>query len=163
MNEFDFISRAREIRKRQLAVSEFIPDEKADEFSDFFPYWTSHVEVTEDTPSSQAITTEEGRTFIPVHYNVGDRRRYGEFVYRCIQSHDSQEDWSPEAAASLWAKILTDPTGNSILEWEQPNSTNPYQKGDKVTHNGKTYESLCDNNVWEPGAIGTESLWKVIE
>ena len=24
----------------------------------------------------------------------------------------------------------------------------------------KTWESLVDNNVWEPGALGTESLWK---
>ena len=29
-------------------------------------------------------------------------------------------------------------------------------------HNGKTWESLVDNNVWEPGAVGTESLWKEI-
>ena len=47
-------------------------------------------------------------------------------------------------------------------EWEQPGSTNGYSKGDKVTHNGKTWESLVDNNVWEPGVIGTESLWKEV-
>ena len=29
-------------------------------------------------------------------------------------------------------------------EWEQPGSTNGYSKGDKVTHNGKTWESLVD-------------------
>lgn len=37
-----------------------------------------------------------------------------------------------------------------------------YSKGDKVTHNGKTYESLIDNNIWEPGVIGTEGQWKEI-
>ena len=35
--------------------------------------------------------------------------------------------------------------------------------GDRVKHNGKTWESLVDNNVWEPGAQGTEALWKVVE
>ena len=34
---------------------------------------------------------------------------------------------------------------------------------DKVMHNGKKWESLVDNNVWEPGATGTESLWKEVE
>jgi hypothetical protein len=32
-------------------------------------------------------------------------------------------------------------------------------KDDKVVHNDKVWKSLIDNNVWEPGAIGTESLW----
>ena len=44
--------------------------------------------------------------------------------------------------------------GTGIGEWKQPDSTNPYQKGDKVTHNGKTWESTADNNVWEPGVYG---------
>ena len=37
-----------------------------------------------------------------------------------------------------------------------------WKKGDKVTHKGKTWESLIDNNVWEPGVVGTESLWKEV-
>ena len=41
-----------------------------------------------------------------------------------------------------------------IPEWEQPDSTNPYMKGDKVTHGGKTWVSDIDNNVWEPGVYG---------
>ena len=55
-------------------------------------------------------------------------------------------------------KVLI-PTSSEIPEWEQPSSTDPYMKGDKVKHNGKTWKSLVDNNVWEPGATGTESLW----
>ena len=35
-----------------------------------------------------------------------------------------------------------------------------YQQGDKVTHNGKTWESnFAGENVWEPGTLGTENLW----
>ena len=83
--------------------------------------------------------------------------RYEDIPYRCLQAHTSQATWTPVDASSLWAKILTQE--GQILPWEQPSSTNPYMKGDKVTHNGKTYESLVDNNVWEPGAVGSESLW----
>ena len=60
---------------------------------------------------------------------------------------------------SLWAKVLI-PNPDVIPDWEQPDSTNGYAKGDKVIYGGKTWESLTDNNVWEPGAAGTESLWK---
>ena len=39
-----------------------------------------------------------------------------------------------------------------------------YQHGDKVTHNGVTYESTYHGeNTWEPGALGTESLWAVVQ
>ena len=35
-----------------------------------------------------------------------------------------------------------------------------YQRGDIVSHNGKLWESVFEGqNVWEPGAVGTESLW----
>ena len=91
-------------------------------------------------------------------YAVGDRVRYAGNLYRCLQPHTAQKTWNPADAPSLWAKVLTDPSG-AIL---QPDSTNPYAKGDKVTHNGKTWESLVDNNVWEPGVTGTESLWKEV-
>lgn len=94
-------------------------------------------------------------------YVVGDRVQYAGNLYRCLQAHTAQEMWNPADAPSLWAKVLTDPSGE-ILPWVQPDSTNPYAKGDKVTHNGKTWESLVDNNVWEPGAVGTESLWKEV-
>lgn len=94
-------------------------------------------------------------------YAVGDRVRYAGNLYRCLQPHTAQETWNPADAPSLWAKVLTDPSG-AILPWEQPGSTNPYMNGDKVTHNGKTWESLVDNNVWEPGAVGTENLWKEV-
>ena len=37
-------------------------------------------------------------------------------------------------------------------EWVQPDSTNPYMKGDKVIFNGQIYASVIDNNVWSPSA-----------
>ena len=90
-------------------------------------------------------------------YAAGDRVRYGGVLYKCLTAHTAQASWKPTDAPSLWAKVLTDPSGE-ILPWEQPDSTNPYQKGDKVTHNGKTWVSTVDNNVWEPGAYGWDEV-----
>lgn len=100
-----------------------------------------------------------------VVYVQGNRVLYNGTLYKVLQSHTSQIDWNPVDAPSLFAKVLVDQSGGGSTttpEWEQPNSTNPYAKGDKVTHNGKTWESQVDNNVWEPGVSGTESLWKEV-
>ena len=93
-----------------------------------------------------------------VAYVTGERVRYNEILYKILQDHTSQTTWTPESAPSLFAKVLiSDP--ETIPEWTQPDSTNPYQTGDKVTHNGATWISTIDNNVWEPGVYG----WTKVE
>ena len=88
-----------------------------------------------------------------VQYTAGQRVQYENTLYTVLQAHTSQATWTPTNAPSLFAKVLIpDPT--VIPEWEQPESTNPYAKGDKVTHNGKTWVSDIDGNVWEPGVYG---------
>ena len=86
-------------------------------------------------------------------YPVGFKVQRGGALYKVLQAHTSQDGWEPENAPSLWAKVLI-PDENVVPEWEQPDSTNPYSAGDKVTHNGKTWVSDVDNNVWEPGVYG---------
>lgn len=86
-------------------------------------------------------------------YTAGFRLRYGGLLYKVLQAHTSQETWTPDAAPSLFAKVLI-PDETVIPAWEQPDSTNAYAKGDKVTHKGKTWVSDVDNNVWEPGIYG---------
>ena len=82
---------------------------------------------------------------------------YNGTLYKVLTAHTSQDDWTPDAAPSLFAKVLiSDET--IIPEWEQPDSTNPYSAGDKVTHNRKTWVSDIDNNVWEPGVYGWTEL-----
>ena len=49
--------------------------------------------------------------------------------------------------------------------WEPYNGIPPvpYQKGSKCTHSGKKWESMVDNNVWEPGAFGVgPEIWKEV-
>lgn len=88
-----------------------------------------------------------------VAYVKGQRVQDDGVLYTVLQAHTSQPDWKPADAPSLFAKVLIpDPT--VIPEWEQPDSTNPYAKGDKVAHNGKTWVSDIDGNVWEPGVYG---------
>lgn len=90
-----------------------------------------------------------------VHYSAGQRVIFDGVLYKVLQDHTSQDDWTPDSAPSLFSRVLI-PDGETIPEWVQPDSTNPYAKGDKVTHNGKTWVSDYDNNVWEPGVYGWE-------
>lgn len=96
-----------------------------------------------------------------VVYVKGQRVQDDGVLYTVLQNHTSQAGWKPTAAPSLFAKVLI-PDPSVVPEWEQPDSTNPYMKGDKVKHNGKTWVSLVDNNVWEPGVTGTAALWQEV-
>lgn len=86
-------------------------------------------------------------------YSVGDRVTYEGILYKCLTKHTAQDTWIPIDAPSLWTKVLI-PDSEEIPEWEQPESTNPYMKGDKVTHNGTVWVSDIDTNTWEPGVYG---------
>ena len=95
-----------------------------------------------------------------VAYEVGRRVLYNDILYKVIQAHTSQADWTPTNAPSLFAKVINETIDGSIPEFEQPDSTNPYMKGDKVIFNGKVYESLIDNNVYSPEAY--PAGWKEV-
>ena len=93
-----------------------------------------------------------------ISYTIGDRLYYEGVLYKVLQNHISQSSWTPDVAVSLYATILI-PNSEIIPNWIQPDSTNAYSTGDKVRHLDKIWQSLVDNNVWEPGSIGTENLW----
>lgn len=85
-------------------------------------------------------------------YERGNVREYGEFPYRCEQSHTSQAGWEPPNVPALWTQIGKP---GEIPEWRQPTGAqDAYMRGDKVRHVGKVWESLVDSNVWEPGVYG---------
>ena len=115
-----------------------------------------HIETAvQSLPDSEAL---EAVTLYPewaagVDYSTGHKVQRGGKLCRCLQAHTSQSGWEPDNATSLWAKVLI-PDETVVPEWEQPGSTNPYSAGNKVTHNGKTWVSDVDNNVWEPGVYG---------
>ena len=116
-------------------------DEQALEVAVLYPNW-------EDVAEGDALA-------------AGERYNYQDPLYKVLTEHQKQAAWNPVDAPSLFAKVLI-PDPGEIPEWEQPGPENAYSKGDRVTHNDRTWESLVDNNVWEPGAVGTEAQWKEI-
>lgn len=90
-------------------------------------------------------------------YAAGDRtRRKGE-LYKCVQAHTSQGDWTPDATPTLWVSVSVD----EWPEWVQPTGAHDaYNKGDKVRYNGKHYICTIDANVYAPGVSGWEETIK---
>lgn len=86
-----------------------------------------------------------------IAYSVGDRVQYNGTLYKCVQAHTAQSDWTPDATPALWVIV----TVEEWPEWVQPaGSHDAYAKGSKVTHNGERWISDVDSNVWEPGVYG---------
>lgn len=83
-----------------------------------------------------------------VQYIVGQKVVYNDILFKVITQHKSQADWTPPATPSLFARVLVGQ--GEILDWVQPDNTNPYMIGDKVKYDGKVYVSKIDNNVWSP-------------
>lgn len=89
----------------------------------------------------------------PIVYTAGQIRRYNGTLYKCVQAHTSQADWTPPAAPSLWS--LTSDPAEEWPEWIQPiGAHDAYPLGAKVRHNEKHWTSTIANNVWEPGVYG---------
>ena len=130
----NFTEKALELRAKIERAATFIDDTDAVEMIELFPSW----EIKD--------------------YETGDRVRFNGDLYKCLMTHTAQESWNPEDTASLWAKVLAGQEGTEIGEWVQPDSTNPYMTGDKVLHNGKTWENTIDNNIWEPGVYGWNEI-----
>ena len=78
---------------------------------------------------------------------AGDRYRYEETLYKVIQAHTTQEDWTPDKTPALFVVVSLD----EWPEWVQPTGAqDAYNKGDKVTYKGDHYISLIDANTWSP-------------
>ncbi len=111
--------------------------------------------VCNGLPDEDAVNTPY--LFMPwcsaTAYTVGNRIRYGNLLYRCLQAHTSQDDWTPDVAVSLWVRI--DDPAIEWPEWRQPTGAHDaYPLGARVSHAGKRWVSDIDSNVWEPGVSG---------
>ena len=90
-------------------------------------------------------------------YAVGEFVTYGQNsvgdpqLYKVVQAHTSQADWTPDVAASLFVAIGLDAAGYPV--WSQPTGAHDaYNTGDIVDYNGTLYRSLIDGNVYSPDA-----------
>lgn len=89
------------------------------------------------------------------YYTVGDYLTYGNNgvgdpqLYKVVQAHTSQVDWTPDKSASLYVAIGLDESGYPM--WSQPTGAHDaYNKGDVVNYNDTLYVSLIDGNVYSP-------------
>lgn len=154
------------ITYHQHELDETLTREQAEEWVSSLPYFEEYVSAADGWIETIAdmLTDEQAITIVQIypswkpesHYIPGKRVQYMGGLYKCLQEHDSSEAWNPIDAPSIWAALLTSET--DILDWVQPDSTNPYMTGDKVHHNGTTWISVVDNNVWEPGVYGWEEV-----
>jgi hypothetical protein len=119
------------------------------------------VTLSENGTIDDVTATEHLDLFSPweigINYEVGNIRRYEDNLYKCLQAHTSQSDWTPDVTPALWKKI-GDPT-LEYPEWAQPiGAADAYMTGDKVSYNGKHWVSIVDNNVWMPGVYGWDEV-----
>lgn len=126
-----YVEDAKRLRPIIEEASKSLSDETAFNAPELFPKWE---------PKGYA-------------YKTGDRVDYLNNLYKCLQNHTSQADWTPDSAVSLWVEV-SDPS-IEWPEWKQPTGAHDaYARGDKVSHNGRHWISQLDANVWEPGVDG---------
>lgn len=124
------LERARKLREMIVKASKFLTDNDALESIELYPKW------------------EIGKA-----YEKDFRLRYEDTLYKVLQNHTSQSDWTPDVAVSLFVKVSIE----EYPDWVQPTGAHDaYNKGDKVTHLEKHWESEIDANVYEPSVYG----WK---
>ena len=132
--------KAKRLRATIEALAQNLDDGAASSAAELFPNWS-----------------------VGTKYEKDERVRYNGVLYKVLQSHTSQADWTPDTAYSLFARVLI-PDPEVIPVWEQPDSTNPYMKGNKVhypTADDDIYESVADNNVRSPADY--PDGWKIVE
>lgn len=112
---------------------------------------------------AETLTDEEGLEYIPLFkswetntaYALNDRVKHNSLLYKCVQAHTSQSDWTPDVTPALWTRVSVE----EFPEWIQPTGAqDAYMAGDKVSHNEKHWISTADNNVWEPGVYGWDEM-----
>lgn len=85
------------------------------------------------------------------HYERNMKRRYNGILYNCEQEHNSQADWTPDIASSLWTIVYEE----EWPEWKAPaGAHDAYRIGKKVSHNDKKWINHIDYNTYEPGIYG---------
>ena len=125
-------AKAKKLRKliEQLAIT--LDDETALTGVELFPMWA-----------------------IGMAYAAGDRVQHGGTLYKCVQAHTSQADWTPDATPALWVVVSID----EYPEWVQPTGAHDaYNTGDKVSYNGKRYVCTIDANTYAPDVYGWEEV-----
>lgn len=129
-------SHAEAIRRNILKTSPSLSDDYAWETPELFPVWEIDIDVT-----------------------AGDRYQYGDKLYKVVQSHHTQAQWTPDNTPALWTEVAKP---GEIPVWKQPTGAqDAYMTGDKVhypTANDPVYISTIDYNTYAPGVYGWDEV-----
>ena len=121
-----------QMRKALQIFAQTLTDEQAMEISTIYPSYEVGRAYSADELLTYGIN------------DVGDPQ-----LYRVVQAHTSQEDWTPDATPALYTPIGLNPQG--YPKWSRPTGAHDaYNTGDIVDYNGTLYKSLIDGNVWSP-------------
>lgn len=105
-----------------------VPDKDALRMVDCYPKWKAGIAVA-----------------------TGERYQYNGKLYKVVQPHTTQADWTPDITPALYTEV-------SVVEWAewvQPlGSEDAYRIDAKVAHNDKHWISEIDYNTYEPGVYG---------
>lgn len=134
---------AEQLRKALQMFASTLDDEKAMEVAMVFDPWVSG-------------KSYKAGEFVTYGVNsVGDPQ-----LYKVVQDHASQNDWTPDNADSLFIAIGLDDSGYPI--WSQPTGAHDaYNTGDIVNYNGVLYESTIDGNTYSPEVY--PAGWKEVD
>lgn len=125
---------AEQLRKALQMFAATLTDEQALEIATVYPVW--------ETAHAYAV----GNIISYGTNSVGDPQ-----LYKVVQAHTSQADWTPDAVPALYDAFGLDEQGYPL--WSQPTGAHDaYNAGDIVDYNGTLYKSLIDGNVWSPDA-----------
>ena len=112
---------------RALAKADVIKPADALDNAGMFPLW------------SERIGTDT---------KIGEYFRHEDGLYRVKQAHKIQAHYPPSTAtAALYSKVTMP---GEVPDW----NAGSWAKGVKVSHRGRLWLSMVDNNTWEPGAPG---------
>ena len=105
--------------KQQINILN-VDDNTALRMTTFYPEWAANAE-----------------------YTIGYKVQRGGRLWRCLQTHTSQEGWEPENAASLWTEICESHAGT--LEDPIPyNGNMALESGKYYSQNSKIYRCTRD-------------------
>lgn len=126
------IQRAEQLRRALQLFAASLSEEQAMEVATVYPAWK-----------------------VNTAYAVGDYVTYGvngvgdPQLYKVVQAHTSQADWTPDITPSLFVAVGLDDGGYPI--WSKPTGAHDaYNIGDIVNYNGSLFRSLIDGNIYSP-------------
>lgn len=133
----DKLQKAEQFRKAVQLFAASLSDESAMEVATIYDAW-------------EPGKTYAAGTFLRYKENsVGDPQ-----LYKVVQAHTSQADWTPDATPSLYVPIGLNDKGYPV--WSKPTGAHDaYNVGDIVDYNGTLYKSLINGNVYSPDEYPT--------